>query len=87
MFFLKLTIVFILAPVFYGLGAFSVKIFAMLISATTGISLLNQKMNSVFGLIELIVGMILMIYGSKYLWREITRDQGIESNVKAEKNE
>lgn len=75
MLFLRATVVYILAPVFYGLGAFSVKLIVALLNSITAIRPLTQGSNDVLGSLEVIMGLAMMIYGSKYVWKEMVASQ------------
>ena len=75
MFFGQAIVIYILAPIFYGLGCFSVKFLVMLINSIIIVGSLSQRLNDAFGLLEVIVGLAVMIYGSRYLWREMKSDQ------------
>ena len=75
MFFWQALVIYILAPVFYGLGCFSVKLLVMLINSIITVGSLSQRLNDALGLLEVIVGFAVMIYGSRYLWKEMKNDQ------------
>ena len=75
MLFLRATVVYILAPVFYGLGTFSVKLMVALINSVIAIRPFTQGSNDLLGSLEVIVGLAMMIYGSKYVWQEMVASQ------------
>lgn len=75
MLFLRVIVVYILAPVFYGLGAFSVKLMVALLNSVSAIQPLNQGSNDLLASLEVIMGLAMMIYGSKYVWQEMVASQ------------